>query len=211
MGIQAKKSGYVFGIDLGTTNTVVSVYSGGTAKVLSIDGTKTMPSVISVFEDGTITVGNQAKSRSIIAPENTVSSIKRHMAKDWKKIFDPLPNRVFTPVDVAAEILRKATQAVTLDDTMDLDGVPHYVVLCVPANFNHAQRKATLEAGKKAGLDVLALLEEPVAAAYAYATEKERDQTVLVYDMGGGTFDVSILKVDSRASAKMRFQVKLLL
>ncbi len=176
-------------------------------KSLIINGTKTMPSVMSVLKDGEILVGSQAKSRNLIAPESTVSSIKRHMATDWKKEFEEIPGKVFTPVDVSAEILMKLIDGVLQNETVDLGGTPKYAVICVPANFNDAQKKATQMAAELAGLETLTLLEEPIAAAYAYAIEKERIQTVLVFDLGGGTFDVSILQVDSTGDANKQFKV----
>jgi molecular chaperone DnaK (HSP70) len=162
---------------------------------------------MSVLKDGEILVGSQAKSRSLIAPESTVSSIKRHMATDWTKEFEEIPGKVFTPVEVSAEILLKLIDGVLQNETIDLGGTPKYAVICVPANFNDAQKKATQMAAELANLEVLTLLEEPIAAAYAYAIEKERVQTVLVFDLGGGTFDVSILKVDSTGNANKQFKV----
>ena len=206
-GIVEKTSSYVLGIDLGTTNCAVGIYKTGKTEIISIDGAKTMPSVMSVLKDGEILVGSQAKSRSIIAPESTVSSIKRQMATDWTKEFEGLPGKVFTPVDVSAEILLKLINGALQNETIDLGGTPKYAVICVPANFNDAQKKATQMAAELANLEVLTLLEEPIAAAYAYAIEKERVQTVLVYDLGGGTFDVSILEVDSTRDANKQFKV----
>ncbi len=205
--IVEKPSGYVFGIDLGTTNTSISVYRNGKAQSLKIDGQKTMPSVVSVLKTGEILVGSQAKSRTLIAPESTISSIKRQMGTRWSKTFEELPGRVFSPTDIAAEIIHQLITKVGQNESSDLDGHPKYAVICVPAIFNDAQRKATRKAAEIAGLEVLTLLDEPVAAAYAYALEKERDQTILIYDLGGGTFDVSILKVDSTQGHHKRFAV----
>ncbi|MGA1795094.1 MAG: Hsp70 family protein [bacterium] len=206
-GIVEKTSSYVLGIDLGTTNCAVGIYKAGKTEIISIDGAKTMPSVMSVLKDGEILVGTQARSRSIIAPESTVSSIKRHMATDWTKEFEGIPGKVFTPVDVSSEILLKLINGALQNETIDLGGTPRYAVICVPANFNDAQKKATQMAAELAHLEVLTLLEEPIAAAYAYAIEKERVQTVLVYDLGGGTFDVSILEVNSSGNANKKFKV----
>lgn len=205
--IVEKISSYVLGIDLGTTNCAAGIYKAGNAEIININGTKTMPSVMSVLKDGDILVGSQAKSRTLIAPESTVSSIKRHMATDWQKEFEEIPGKVFTPVEISAEILLKLIDGVLQNETVDLGGTPKYAVLCVPANFNDAQKKATKMAAELAGLEILVLLEEPIAAAYAYAIEKERVQTVLVYDLGGGTFDVSILQVDSSGDANKQFKV----
>jgi len=205
--IVEKPSGYVFGIDLGTTNTAISVYKNGKAQNLKVDGQKTMPSVVSVLKTGEILVGSQAKSRTLLAPESTVYSIKRQMGTGWKKTFEELPGREFSATDISAEILHQLVTKVQQNESSELDGHPKYVVVCVPAIFNDAQRKATRKAAAIAGLEVLTLLEEPVAAAYAYAMEKERDQTILIYDLGGGTFDVSILKVDSTQDHHKRFTV----
>jgi molecular chaperone DnaK (HSP70) len=202
-----KSSSYVLGIDLGTTNSAAGIYKTGKAEVINVNGTKTMPSVMTVLKDGEIIVGSQAKSRSLIAPDSTVSSIKRHMATDWAKEFEEIPGKVFTPVEVSAEILLKLIDGIVQNEAIDLGGSPKYAVICVPANFNDAQKKATRRAGELANLETLTLLEEPIAAAYAYAIEKERVQTVLVYDLGGGTFDVSILEVDSSGDANKQFKV----
>jgi molecular chaperone DnaK len=205
--IVEKSSSYVLGIDLGTTNCAAGIYKSGKTEVINLNGTKTMPSVMSVLKDGDILVGSQAKSRKLIAPESTVSSIKRHMATDWQKEFEEIPGKVFTPVEISAEILMKLIDGVLQNESVDLGGAPKYAVICVPANFNDAQKKATQMAAELAGLELLTLLEEPIAAAYAYAIEKERVQTVLVFDLGGGTFDVSILQVDSTGDANKQFKV----
>ena len=205
--IVEKSSSYVLGIDLGTTNCAAGIYKSGKTEVINLNGTKTMPSVMSVLKDGDILVGSQARSRKLIAPDSTVSSIKRHMATDWEKEFEEIPGKVFTPVEVSAEILMKLIDGVLQNETVDLGGAPKYAVICVPANFNDAQKKATQMAAELAGLETLTLLEEPIAAAYAYAIEKERVQTVLVFDLGGGTFDVSILQVDSTGDANKQFKV----
>jgi molecular chaperone DnaK len=205
--IVEKASSYVLGIDLGTTNCAAGIYKSGKTEVINLNGTKTMPSVMSVLKDGDILVGSQAKSRKLIAPESTVSSIKRHIATDWQKEFEEIPGKVFTPVEVSAEILMKLIDGVMQNETVDMGGTPKFAVICVPANFNDAQKKATQMAAELAGLETLVLLEEPIAAAYAYAIEKERVQTVLVFDLGGGTFDVSILQVDSSGDANKQFKV----
>ena len=205
--IVEKSSSYVLGIDLGTTNCAAGIYKAGNTEVINLNGSKTMPSVMSVLKDGDILVGSQAKSRSLIAPESTVSSIKRHMATDWEKEFEEIPGKIFTPVEVSAEIILKLIDGIIQNETVDLGGTPKYAVICVPANFNDAQKKAPQMAAELANLETLTLLEEPIAAAYAYAIEKERVQTVLVYDLGGGTFDVSILQVDSTGEANKQFKV----
>jgi molecular chaperone DnaK (HSP70) len=205
--IVEKPSSYVFGFDLGTTNCAVGIYKAGKTEIINIDGAKTMPSVMSVLKNGEILVGSQAKSRSLIAPESTVSSIKRQIATGWTKEFEEIPGKVFTPVEVSAEILMKLIDGILQNEAIDVGGTPTYAVVCVPANFNDAQKKATQMAAELANLETLTLLEEPIAAAYAYAIEKERVQTVLVYDLGGGTFDVSILEVDSSGNANKQFKV----
>jgi molecular chaperone DnaK len=205
--IVEKSSSYVLGIDLGTTNCAAGIYKTGDTEIININGTKTMPSVMSVLKDGEILVGSQAKSRNLIAPDSTVSSIKRHIATDWTKEFEEIPGKVFTPVEVSAEILMKLIDGVQQNESFDLGGTPKFAVICVPANFNDAQKKATQMAGELANLEVLTLLEEPIAAAYAYAMEREGAQKVLVYDLGGGTFDVSILEVDSSGYANKQFKV----
>ncbi len=205
--IVEKNCPYVFGIDLGTTNSAIAYYKGGDVEIITIDGDKTMPSVMSVLGSKEILVGKPAKSRTIIDPDNTVSSIKRKMGEDWKKEFENLPGKEYTPIDISTEILSELISKVQQNETVDLKGTPKYAVICVPANFDDTKKKATKKAGELANLEVLHLLEEPVAAAYAYALEKERDQTILVYDLGGGTFDVSILRVDSTESNEKRFKV----
>ena len=121
--IVEKASSYVFGIDLGTTNCAAGIYRKGKTEIINTNGTKTMPSTMSVLKDGEILVGSQAKSRSLIAPESTVLSIKRHMATDWKKEFEGIPGKVFTPVEVSAEILLKLIDGILQNETFDLDCV----------------------------------------------------------------------------------------
>jgi molecular chaperone DnaK len=193
-----KMSPYVFGIDLGTSNSAIAVHINGQAELIPIESATTMPSVVSVRPDGEILVGRQARSRLMVYPDETVASIKREMGFfGWVKAFAGLPGREFTPPDLSAEILSKLKTSAEQESLFALKGTPHRAVVCIPANFNESQKEATLEAARLANLEVLHLLEEPVAAAIAYAVEKERDQTILVYDLGGGTFDVSILQVDS--------------
>ncbi|MCL1470078.1 Hsp70 family protein [Argonema antarcticum] len=207
MTIIPKHSPYIVGIDLGTSNSAIAVFIKGQTDVIPIDGNKTLPSVLSVRVDGEILVGKAARNRLIIDPENTVASIKREMGGNWKKEFKSLPGKIYTPTDVTAEILSKLVNGAQQTGTVDLLGTPRYAVICIPANFDDTQKTATLEAGKLANLDVLYLLEEPVAAAIAYAIEKDRDQTILVYDLGGGTFDVSILQVDSTKDRRAEFKI----
>ena len=202
----AKKSPYIMGIDLGTSNSAIAVFVKGQAEILPIDGSKTFPSVFSV-RNGEIIVGRQARNRLMVDPENTVASIKREIGGSWTKEFKNLPGKAYTPTDISAEILSKLVTGAEQAGTVELRGTPSYAVVCIPANFNDAQKTATREAGELANLEVLYLLEEPVAAAIAYALEKERDQTILVYDLGGGTFDVSILQVDSTQSDRSGFKI----
>jgi molecular chaperone DnaK len=194
MGIVVKNSPYILGIDLGTSNSAVAVYRNGKASVLPIDGKNSCPSVVNVLSNGEIIVGQQARKRTLIDPDNTVSSVKRHMGTDWEKEFEGLPGKKYTPKDISAEILSKLVSGAQ-ESSDDLKGTPRYAVICIPANFDDNQKTETKEAGDLANLEVLWLLEEPVAAALAYADGTNRDQTILVYDLGGGTFDVAILDV----------------
>lgn len=207
MTIVAKNSPYILGIDLGTSNSAIAVYVNGKSEIIPIDGDKTCPSVVNIRENGEAVVGRQARSRMMIDPDNTIASVKRNMGSDWTKEFAGVPGKNYTPSDISAEILAKLTSGAQQAGTVDLRGTPKYAVICIPANFNDAQKNATKEAGKLANLDVLYLLEEPVAAAIAYAMDRERDQTILVYDLGGGTFDVSILNVESINGGPSQFKV----
>jgi len=197
MAIIVKNSPYILGIDLGTSNSAIAVYEKGDAKILPINGDKTCPSVVNMRDNGEILVGRQARNRLMIDPDNTVASIKREIGTAWTKEFTGAPGKIYTPTDISAEILSKLVSGAQQDGTVDLRGTPRFAVICIPANFDDTQKTATREAGALANLEVLELLEEPVAAAIAYAMDKERDQTILVYDLGGGTFDVSILQVQS--------------
>ena len=203
----AKKSPYIMGIDLGTSNSAIAVYVKGQAEIIPIDGSKTLPSVFSVRNDGEILIGRQARNRALVDPDNTIASIKREMGSDWKKEFKAISDKVYTPTDISGEILHKLLTGATEAGTVELRGEPAYAVVCIPANFNDDQKTATKAAGELANLEILYLLEEPVAAAIAYALDKERDQTILVYDLGGGTFDVSILNVDSTKSDREKFDI----
>lgn len=204
--LEAKKSPYIMGIDLGTSNSAIAVYTKGQAEIIPVDGSKTLPSVFSVRK-GDIFIGRQARSRFLVDPENTVGSIKREIGGDWTKEFKDIPGKVYTPTDISSAILNKLVTGAVEAGTLELRGTPSFTVICIPANFNEAQKSATKEAGELANLEVLYLLEEPVAAAIAYALDKERDQTILVYDLGGGTFDVSILQVDSTKSDRDQFKI----
>jgi len=180
---------YAIGIDLGTTNSVVSVYRRGVAETLPVDGRSALPSVVSFRPDDSVLVGQPAKSRLLIDPENTIGSAKRFMGDRGKRY--PAGRRSLSPSDVAALILGKlkaSAEAALGQEVWD-------AVITVPAYFTEAQREDTKRAGEEAGLNVLRLIPEPTAAAIAYGLDKGKDQTLMVYDLGGGTFDVSILKV----------------
>ena len=194
MSIAEKNSPYTLGIDLGTSNSAVSIYRKGKPVMIKLGKEVTMPSVVSFRSEDNIQVGETAKNRILIDPENTVSFIKREMGTDWSREFF---GEVYRPEDISAEILAKLRDHVINQEEIDLKGTPVYAVICVPANFDDNKKRATREAAKLAGLEVTYLLEEPVAAAIAYGMEVGRNQTIMVYDLGGGTFDVSILKVDS--------------
>ncbi|MBN2000219.1 Hsp70 family protein [candidate division KSB1 bacterium] len=181
---------YALGIDLGTTNSVAAVYRRGKIETLMLDGMHgTFPSVVNFKDDDTILVGHPAKNRIIIDPEHSVASVKRFMG-DRNKKFN-INGKEYTPVDISAIILKEMVEkAGEILKTKIED-----VIITVPAYFNNNQKSDTLAAGKKAGLNVLQLIPEPTAAAIAYGLDKGRDQTIMVYDFGGGTFDVSILKI----------------
>lgn len=183
---------YAVGIDLGTTNSVVSVYRKGVAETLSIEGRNTLPSVVS-FRNGEILVGNQAKTRLLADPENTVGSAKRFMGDPHKKFV--IEGKEHSPVDISSYILRKV-----VDGASEALGTKvTKAVVTVPAYFNEAQKLDTRKAAEKIGLEVLRLIPEPTAAAISYGLDKGKDQLILVYDLGGGTFDVSVLKVEGNS------------
>jgi len=206
-GIEGKISPYVLGIDLGTSNSVVSIYKKGKAEVLEISGHDVNPSVVNYREDGSVIVGMQAKRRVVLDPDNSIVSIKRHMGDADYKVM--CREKELTPTDVAAQILDFLKSGAQDQEKIPLDGTVKYAVICIPANFDSNKREATRKAGELAGLEVLRLLEEPVAAAMAYGVGKDRDQTILVYDLGGGTFDVSVLgvKTSSDKGAPPQFTV----
>ncbi|WP_428909861.1 Hsp70 family protein [Niallia sp. Krafla_26] len=194
MAIIEKNSPYILGIDLGTSNSAVSIYRKGKAHMIKLGKETSIPSVVSFRSEEDIQVGEAAKRRILIDPENTVSFIKREMGTEWTREFY---GNSYRPEDISAEILSKLKEYVIAQEEFDLNGTPTYAVICVPANFDDNKKRATKEAAELAGLNVTYLLEEPVAAAIAYGMEVGRNQTIMVYDLGGGTFDVSILKVDS--------------
>ncbi len=179
----------VIGIDLGTTNSCVAVMEGGEAVVIpNPEGSRTTPSVVGFKKDGERIIGETAKRQSITNPDRTISSIKRHMGSNHKVKID---QNEYTAQEISAMILQK----LKADAEAYLGTTVTQAVITVPAYFNDSQRQATKDAGKIAGLEVLRIVNEPTAAALAYGLEKSEDQTILVYDLGGGTFDVSILEL----------------
>ena len=180
--------GKAVGIDLGTTNSVVAVLEGGEPTVIAnAEGNRTTPSIVA-FKGEEVLVGELAKRQAITNPDNTVRSIKRQIGSGWKEKFE---NKEYTPQEVSARILQKLkrdAESYIGEDVTD-------AVITVPAYFNDAERQATKEAGQIAGLNVLRIINEPTAAALAYGLENNEDQKILVYDLGGGTFDVSVLEI----------------
>ena len=177
----------IIGIDLGTTNSCVAVIEGGEAVVIpNAEGARTTPSVVAFKKDGERIVGRVAKQQAISNPERTISSIKREMGNNYKVSID---GKDYTPQEISAMILTKLKQ----DAEAYLGDKVTEAVITVPAYFTDAQRQATKDAGKIAGLDVKRIINEPTAAALAYGIDKESDQKIMVYDLGGGTFDVSII------------------
>ena len=181
--------GKIIGIDLGTTNSCVSVMEGGEAVVIAnAEGARTTPSVVAFTKTGERMVGQVAKRQAITNPDRTISSIKREMGSAYKVTID---NKSYTPQEISAMILQKLKA-----DAESYLGQPvTEAVITVPAYFTDAQRQATKDAGRIAGLDVKRIINEPTAAALAYGLDKESDQKIMVYDLGGGTFDVSVLEI----------------
>ena len=181
--------GKVIGIDLGTTNSVVSVLEGGEPTVITNpEGSRITPSVVGFTKDGQRLVGQLAKRQAVSNPDRTISSIKRHMGEQYKVSID---GKDYTPPEISAMILQK----LKADAEAYLGETVTQAVITVPAYFNDSQRQATKDAGKIAGLEVLRIINEPTAAALAYGLDKDSDETILVFDLGGGTFDVSILEL----------------
>ncbi len=179
----------IIGIDLGTTNSCVSVMEGGEAVVIpNAEGNRTTPSVVAFSKDGERMVGQVAKRQAITNPDRTIISIKREMGSDYKVDID---GKKYTPQEISAMILQK----LKADAEAYLGQTVSEAVITVPAYFTDAQRQATKDAGKIAGLEVKRIINEPTAAALAYGVDKESDQKIMVYDLGGGTFDVSVLEV----------------
>ena len=179
----------IIGIDLGTTNSCVAVIEGGEPTVIAnAEGARTTPSVVGFKKDGERLVGNIAKRQAVTNPEGTVSSIKRHMGSDYKVTIN---GKAYTPQEISAMVLQK----LKTDAESYLGEKVTEAVITVPAYFSDSQRQATKDAGKIAGLEVKRIINEPTAAALAYGIDKEQDQKVMVYDLGGGTFDVSIIEM----------------
>jgi molecular chaperone DnaK len=186
------------GIDLGTTNSVVAVLEGGEPTVIAnAEGARTTPSVVGFSKSGEVLVGEVAKRQAITNPERTIRSVKRHMGDNsWRTDID---GKGYSPQEISARILQKLKR----DAESYLGTSVTQAVITVPAYFDDAQRTATKEAGQIAGLEVLRIINEPTAAALAYGLDKEAEQTILVFDLGGGTFDVSVLEISEGI-----FQVK---
>ena len=181
--------GKVIGIDLGTTNSCVAVMEGGKPVVIAnAEGLRTTPSIVAFTKSGERLVGDAAKRQAVTNSEKTISSIKRHMGTDYKVVID---DKSYTPQEISAMILQKLKK----DAESYLGTKVTEAVITVPAYFNDAQRQATKDAGKIAGLDVKRIINEPTSAALAYGLDNEKEQKIMVYDLGGGTFDVSIIDI----------------
>jgi Hsp70 protein. len=181
--------GKIIGIDLGTTFSCVAVMEGGQPVVIpNSEGARTTPSVVAFTKEGERLVGQVAKRQAITNPERTVMSIKRHMGSDYRVTID---GKSYTPQEISAMILQK----LKADAEAYLGEKVTEAVITVPAYFNDSQRQATKDAGRIAGLDVKRIINEPTAASLAYGLDKQGNQKIMVYDLGGGTFDVSILEI----------------
>ncbi|USX45447.1 molecular chaperone DnaK [Dietzia kunjamensis] len=183
--------GRAVGIDLGTTNSAVAVLEGGDATVIAnAEGARTTPSVVAFAKNGEVLVGQPAKNQAVTNVDRTIRSVKRHIGTDWKS--DSIDGKTYTPQEISARTLQKLkrdAESYLGEDVTD-------AVITVPAYFNDAQRQATKDAGQIAGLNVLRIVNEPTAAALAYGLDKgDKEQTILVFDLGGGTFDVSLLDI----------------
>lgn len=182
--------GKIIGIDLGTTNSCTAVMEGGKAVVIhNAEGSRTTPSVMALTKNGERLIGDAAKRQSAANPERTVASIKRHMGTDYRVKLD---GKKYLPQEISAQILMKLK-----DDAESYLGTQvTEAVITVPAYFNDAQRQATKDAGRIAGLDVKRIINEPTAAALAYGLDNGTEQKIMVYDLGGGTFDVSVIQIE---------------
>ena len=179
----------IIGIDLGTTNSCVAVMEGGKPTVITNqEGARTTPSIVAFTKNGERLVGDPAKRQAVTNADHTISSIKREMGKDYHVDID---GKQFSPQQISAMILQKLKS----DAENYLGETVSEAVITVPAYFNDAQRQATKDAGKIAGLDVKRIINEPTAAALAYGLDNEQEQKIMVYDLGGGTFDVSIIEI----------------
>src|SRR5574344_1095943 len=179
----------IIGIDLGTTNSCVAVMEGGKPTVIANqEGARTTPSIVAFTKTGERLIGEPAKRQAVTNADHTISSIKRHMGSDFRAAID---DKKYSPQEISAMILQK----LKADAESYLGEKVSEAVITVPAYFNDAQRQATKDAGKIAGLDVKRIINEPTAASLAYGVDKDHEQKVMVYDLGGGTFDVSILSI----------------
>jgi molecular chaperone DnaK (HSP70) len=181
-------SDIIIGIDLGTTNSEVAIVQDGCARLIEVDGSKLLPSVVGLADDGTLLVGQAARNQFALYPERTIRSIKRRMGEDTKVA---MGDQSYTPQEISALILKRLKQAAETD----LGQAVTKAVITVPAYFSDAQRQATRDAGELAGLEVVRIINEPTAAALAYEVDHPQGKTILVYDLGGGTFDVSVVRV----------------
>ena len=181
--------GKIIGIDLGTTNSCVAVMEGGQPTVIAnTEGARTTPSVVAFTKTGERLVGEPAKRQAVTNADRTISSIKREMGTDYRVTID---EKKYSPQEISAMILQKLKK----DAEGYLGETVSEAVITVPAYFNDAQRQATKDAGKIAGLDVKRIINEPTAAALAYGLDNEKEQKIMVYDLGGGTFDVSVIEI----------------
>ncbi|MFY9975447.1 MAG: Hsp70 family protein, partial [Chromatiaceae bacterium] len=178
----------IIGIDLGTTNSEVAVVQDGRTRVIEVDGSRLLPSVVGLADDGALLVGQAARNQVALYPERTVRSIKRRMGEDIKV---PMGPESYTPQEISALILKRLKRAAE----QELGQAINKAVITVPAYFSDAQRQATRDAGELAGLEVVRIINEPTAAALAYEVDHPQGKTILVYDLGGGTFDVSVVRV----------------
>jgi len=178
----------IIGIDLGTTNSEVAVVEGGQTRIIEVDGAKLLPSVVGLADDGALLVGQTARNQYVLYPERTVRSIKRRMGEDTKVAMGA---QSYTPQEISALILKRLKQAAE----KDLGQAVTKAVITVPAYFSDAQRQATRDAGELAGLEVVRIINEPTAAALAYEVDHAQVKTILVYDLGGGTFDCSVVRI----------------
>ncbi len=179
----------IIGIDLGTTHSEVAVVEKGVARILSEQGQKLLPSVVGMDEQGQLLIGEPAKNQSLLYPERTIKSIKRQMGRD---VTVRLVQQDFTPQEISAFILKRLKRRAE----QHLGQKIEQAVITVPAHFSDAARRATMEAGRIAGLDVVRMINEPTAAALAYGLDRQESSCVLVYDLGGGTFDVSVVRIE---------------